>query len=90
LWLVTGEGRPRRYYLRGWFIVSEIESGDDEGFRTRVIGREARLFARWVEIGGAPWFELLRRSQGGFAFGYQAIRDPSLVRALEQVAKRAS
>ena len=87
VWLVTGEGRPRTYYLRGWFRIDTIESGDDEGYRLRIAGREGRRLHPMPVLNEEPWFARLRRSQGSFAFGFQAIGDASLVRALEGVAR---
>jgi hypothetical protein len=88
VWLLTGEGRPRRYYLRGTFTVHRLESGADEGFRTRVWGAGARFLSPMVEVTDAEWFDAFRRSQGSFAFGFQAIADPRFVRALERTLRR--
>jgi hypothetical protein len=89
VWLIVGLGRPRRFWLRGTFVVSEIESGADEGFRTRVWGRDERFFEPMIELTDAPWFGAFKRSQGSFAFGWQTIRDARFVRALERCAARA-
>ena len=90
VWLVAGEGRPRRYYLRGWFTVDTVESGADEGYRTRVHGTSGALFRPMRPIDGEPWFDDFRRSQGSFAFGFQRIADRRFVRALERAAARAA
>ncbi len=84
VWLITGEGRPRRYWLRGTFVIDRLESGADEDFRLRVRGRDARWLAPMVELTDAEWFDAFRRSQGSFAFGFQAIADARFVRALER------
>jgi hypothetical protein len=89
LWLLVGLGRPRRFYLRGTFVVAEIESGADEGYRTRIWGRDARFFEPMIALNDEPWFEDFKRSQGSFAFGYQTIRDERFVRGLERCARRA-
>ena len=86
VWLLTGEGRPRRYWLRGTFTVARVESGADEDFRLRVWGADARWLDPMVDVTDAEWFDALRRSQGSFAFGFQTIADPRLVRALEGAA----
>jgi hypothetical protein len=78
--------KPRRYFLRGWFIASEIESGDDEGYRWRISGQEAHFVTPMVDITSKTWFLDLRRSQGNFAFGLQAIRDTRFVRGLNRAS----
>jgi hypothetical protein len=83
VWLLTGEGQPRRFYVRGTFLVNRIESGEDEGFRTRVWGTGPRFAKPLVEITDEPWFDDFKRSQGNFAFGFQSIRDTRFVRGLE-------
>jgi hypothetical protein len=90
VWLLTGEGRPRRYYLRGTFTIARLESGADEDFRTRVWGTDARYLSPMVDVTDADWFDAFRRSQGSFAFGYQAIADPRFVRALERTLQAAA
>ena len=90
IWLITGEGQPRRYFLRGVFTVNKIESGEDEGFRTRVWGNEARFFRPMVELSDTKWFPDLRRSQGNFAFGFQVMNVPRFVRGLEKAASSSS
>jgi len=84
VWLLTGEWRPRRYYLRGTLVVARFESADEDGFRWRVCGRDARYFVPMLDVTDAEWFDPFRRSQGSFAFGFQAIADPRFVRALEE------
>ncbi|MEO7733556.1 MAG: hypothetical protein ABIY55_21515 [Kofleriaceae bacterium] len=86
IWLITGEGRPRRYFLRGWFTVSEVVSGEDDGFRTQVSGSKAHFFRPMREISDEVWLPDFRRSQGNFAFGYQVIGQPRFVRGLEKAA----
>lgn len=88
VWLLTGAGQPRRFFLRGVFTVSRIESAEDEGYRTRVWGSDARFFSPMIELTGRAWFRDLQRSQGNFAFGYQVISDSRLIRGLEAAARQ--
>lgn len=83
IWLLTGEGQPRRFFLRGVFKADCVESGEDEGFRTRVRGSNAKFFDPMIELTNREWFRDLKRSQGNFAFGYQTVSDPRFVRGLE-------
>jgi hypothetical protein len=90
IWLLTGEGKPRRFFLRGVFTISEIGGGEERWFRTRIRGVEARFFTPMIELTGQGWFQDLKRSQGNFAFGFQRISDERLIRALESSAASAS
>jgi hypothetical protein len=90
VWLLTGEGRPRRYYLRGTFTVARFESAADEGFRWRVWGEGARYFVPLIDVTDAGWFDPFRRSQGSFAFGWQTIAEARFVRALERASAGAA
>lgn len=86
IWLLTGKGRPRRFFLRGLFTITRVESGEDEGFRTRVWGTGERFFDHMIELTHEDWFEDFKRSQGNFAFGFQPITDDRFIRGLESVA----
>lgn len=86
IWLLTGEGHPRRFYLCAWFIADHVDRGDDSEFGTLIRGSEGKLFRPMRELTSEEWFPDLKRSQGNFAFGLQTISDSRFVRALEQVA----
>jgi hypothetical protein len=83
VWLITGEGNPRKYYLRSWFIVDEISSGEKQGFETRLTGTEGEVFDPLVPIEEGEWWDNFRTSQGNFAFGFSAIKDAETIQHLE-------
>lgn len=91
IWLLTGEGQPRTYFLTGCFEITGIEPHDDEEFRTRVVGVWEKKLPRkrWVVLNDEKWFPDFRKKQGNFAFGFQPIRETSFVRGLERALKRA-
>jgi hypothetical protein len=74
VWLIVGEGIPRRYYLRQTFITDEIQPAPIDGFEHLVRGRHGRRF-RALRIDTEPWFREFQRSQGNFAFGLNPIRE---------------
>ena len=90
VWLLTGEGRPRRFYIRGYFVVDVIDSGDEDGFRTRLSGADGRLFEPMLDLTDESWFPELMRRQGNFAFGLQRIGDEKIVRCLEDFTAGAT
>jgi len=86
IWLIQGEGKPRKYTLRGTFIVASIGADTDDGFLHIVRGQEGELFKPHIPIGTLPWFERFKMSLGNFAFGLQRISDQAVVDELKRVA----
>ena len=86
IWLIQGEGRPRKYILRGTFIADSACSDTEDGFRHLVRGQEGTLFKPRIPIGALPWFDRFKRSQGNFAFGLQRIGDHAIVAELKRIS----
>ena len=86
IWLIQGEGRPRRYVLRGTFIVASTGPDTDDGFRHLVRGRKGEFFTTPLCISALPWFDRFKRSQGNFAFGLQRISDPAVIEELKRLS----
>ena len=86
IWLLTGEGQPRRFYLVAWFIADQAERGSGPRFDTRIFGKQGRFFSPMVELTSRDWFREFQRSQGNSAFGLQRIKDERFVRGLEAAA----
>jgi hypothetical protein len=84
VWLLTGEGRPRQFFIRAHFVAARIGSAHGAGYQTRVTGTNARFFAPMVELPRNADVHDFRRRQGNFAFGLQKISDPRHVRLLEE------
>jgi hypothetical protein len=89
IWLITGEGRPRQFYLVLNFIADVVESGEDEGFRTRVRGEHGHKFDPMVRIDDQAWFGQLKRRQGNFAFGFNSINDDRVVAGFETLVSHS-
>ncbi len=85
VWVVTGEGKPRRYFLRSYFVVDEIGQGDTSG--TILKGIKGRVFDPMPELSDFEWFSKLKSVEGNFRFGPRAIRNPEIVHGLEHVAR---
>jgi hypothetical protein len=75
VWLFSGEGRPRRYFLSAMFIADRFFPMPDPDFFFRVDGEEGRRFAPPIEVTDYPWFYELRRQQGNFAFGLNELNE---------------
>jgi hypothetical protein len=93
VWLITGEGKPRTYYLVGVFTAKTRTISKDPGFDWIIEGPTSsgtRLPRRaWVRLNDEPWFPDFRKSQGNFGFGVQPIYNASLVAGLEAALARA-
>ena len=82
VWLLTGQGNPRTYFVRSYFLVEEIQSGTDSGFETKLCGSVGKAFDPMVELPDAEWFVDFKRSQGNFGFGLQPINDDRFIEGL--------
>lgn len=85
VWLICGQDRPRRYFLRSTFWVDEVgEDGPAAIFRFYAQGQQGRWFQPPLPLNGLPWFTEFRRVQSNFSFGLNRIPAP-FVLALEQL-----
>ena len=93
VWLLTGEGSPRTYYLRGYFTPTRRMRTEEAGFAWLVEGPRTSGIKlpryRWPVLNDTDWFRDFRRSQGSFAFGLQAVREKRYVRGLEAAFRQA-
>ena len=72
VWLIVGEGRPRRFSVCLMFQADQLGPAPTTGFEYVVRGRHGRRFAA-LRIDEEPWFAEFRASQGNFAFGLSEI-----------------
>ena len=73
VWLVGGEGKPRRFYLCEVFLSDQIERSKNPDFRFQIMGTKGVRFRPPVELTLLPWFAELKRSVGNFSFGLSEI-----------------
>ncbi len=85
VWLVTGKGRPRHYYLCSTFTVDKVERDNAGRFRNRVSGSVGQDLDPFVEIGEMPWFPELLKVTGNFGLGLQPITNKTIIRGLQDV-----
>ncbi|MBK9173227.1 MAG: hypothetical protein IPM28_09515 [Chloracidobacterium sp.] len=88
VWLLTGEGKPRKFFLCAWFFIDHIDSGEDEGFATCISGTTGRKFDPMIPIDkNAEWFHDLKQEQGNFAWGFSKIKSEAAIGELEKLAQ---
>lgn len=90
IWLLTGEGTPRTFYLCGWFTATKISPDPNGRFANMVEGEAGALLRkrRWPVLNHLPWFPAFKESQGNFAFGFQPISQSEVVRELERLVAK--
>lgn len=85
VWVVCGQGRPRRYFLRSRFIVDEVgEDADEPLFRYYAQGRVGQWLQPPLPLDRLPWFAEFRHLQSNFSFGLNPI-PPRFVELLEEL-----
>jgi hypothetical protein len=72
VWLITGRGRPRQYFLCQSFIVDETGLAEDSSKKYFAKGKIGIRFP-WLPIGEQPWFREFRESQANFRNGLSEI-----------------
>jgi hypothetical protein len=94
VWLLAGEGRPRRYYVCHTFVADEVVAAPSAtGFAYVVSGEVGRRRFQDLRIDAEPWFRAFQRSQGNFGLGLRRIRDEFVVESqqlLEEEEQRGS
>lgn len=87
VWLICGQGRPRRYFLRNYFIVDTVgEEQRDNLFRFYAQGQQGRWLQPPLPLDGLPWFYEFRRVQSNFSFGLNRMTEP-FVRVFEELVE---
>lgn len=92
VWMITGtKGKNKRkdYYLVGFYIPSVVMESTNPDFDWWIGGEEVHRAEPPIYLNDYEWFPALLRSQGCFAFGITEIRQPEIVKALEQLIKES-
>lgn len=84
IWLLTGQGKSRKYYLFEVFIVDEINPGRRKSFLgNQVLGTQGTQFTPPLLIQRYPWFTELMRSTRNFYNALQRIDEPVITELLQ-------
>ena len=86
IWLIAGEGVPRKYFLRATFRMKDVVPSKNPKFATLVVGSHGSLFDPMPELSIETWFDEFKNQQGNFAFGLNRISDSKVVSALNSIA----
>lgn len=85
VWLIAGEGKPRRYSLRATFLIGSVEASNNTDFTSQVTGTDGQLLDPMPLLDMEPWFPEFFKAQGHFAFGFNRITNPNVVDALKRI-----
>jgi hypothetical protein len=83
-------GSPRTIYLCGWFTATQVSLDPNGRFAFMVEGEVGEMLRkrRWPVLNHLPWFPAFKESQGNFAFGFQPISQPEVVRDLDRLVTK--
>jgi hypothetical protein len=79
VWLIGGEGRPRRYFLCYRFVADRVVDAPDDQFRYTVSGSEGQRFVPPLDLSREPWFGGFLRYNANFSLGLRRIPDEYLL-----------
>lgn len=85
IWLIAGEGSPRRYYLRATFLIGGVEPSDKPEFKFRVTGTDGQLLDPMPLLNREDWLRGFVEEQGHFAFGFNRIQNAVVVAGLRKL-----
>lgn len=86
VWLITGEGKPKEYFLKMYFIIEEIKSGAEKNFKTKLIGKNAngKILPTMKQIDNLSWFNDFRKQMANFR-GFAEIKHQMFIDELEKL-----
>jgi len=86
VWLITGEGKPKEYFLKMYFIIEEIKSGAEKNFKTKLIAKNAngKILPTMKQIDNLSWFNDFRKQMANFR-GFAEIKHQKYINELEKL-----
>lgn len=74
VWLIGGEGKPRKYYLCYQFIVDSVfDNGIDSDFKYSIDGVKGKHYNPAIELSGFLWFKSFLKSVQNFSLGLREL-----------------
>lgn len=84
VWLITGEGKPKEYFLKMYFIIDDIKSGVVKNFKTKLLGSEGKILPSMKRIDDLAWFDEFRKQMANFR-GFAEIKHQKYIDELEKL-----
>jgi hypothetical protein len=86
LWLISGEGEPREYALCSVFVVDEVGSSEESGYKHFAGGKTGSAFRPPIRLNDLHWFRDFLGTQQNFRFGLNEIKEQEYINELERLA----
>lgn len=86
VWLISGEGKPRKYYLCEAFIVDEVGEGDKRSAFKYYASGEGIPFRPPIPLSNLSWFKGFLADYQNFSLGLRDVREERYILELEQLA----
>ncbi len=87
LWLISGEGKPKRYSLCASFIVNEVRANKPlSGFKYFVGGETGTFFRPQIPLNHLSWYKEFMKDYQNFSLGLREIKEGKYIRELEVLA----
>jgi hypothetical protein len=87
VWIICGEGKPRRYGICARFVVTTIDVEPGEG--TTVSG-EGTLLEREIPLNNEPWLKRFLADYQNFSLGFREVKEREYIEQLERLLVTAS
>lgn len=84
VWLITGEGRPKEYFLKMYFMIEDVKSGAEKNFKTKLVGNKGKILDSMIRIDSLPWFEGFKKQMAYF-IGFAEIKHQKYIDELEKL-----
>lgn len=84
VWLITSEEKPKQYLLKMYFLIANIQIGEEKNFKTKLIGIDGKILPEMKRIDDLPWFEEFREQMAYFV-GFSEIKQQKYTIELEKL-----
>ena len=88
VWLISRRDKPAEYVLCETFIVEKVGTNPTETLKNFASSSHGQPFDPPRRIDREPWFEILQKLTGNFAFGLQPINEEAVIQGLMAIASR--
>jgi hypothetical protein len=90
IWLISGEGSPKKYFIGCYFVVDETgdHPSDKPGFKHWASGKQGQKLRPPIPLDGFPWFHDLRASLFEFGAGLSDIQPKTSAKLERLVAEQ--
>lgn len=86
LWLINGEGKPKRYSLCASFIVNKVRANEPlSGFKYFVSGETGTFFRPQIPLNRLSWYKEFVKDYQNFSLGLREIKERKYIRELEEL-----